>query len=112
MSMYRSSKISPQSMLSIQSKSLGYSKMTGCKKWHGSVEDGIAFMRSFEEIVIDRSCVNTIKEFGNYCYKVDKLTGDILPDIVDKDNHCIDAIRYALEPLITQRRPGSVRLYN
>jgi phage terminase large subunit len=31
---------------------------------------------------------------------VDKLSGDILPDIVDSNNHCIDALRYALGPLI------------
>jgi phage terminase large subunit len=95
-----------------QLKTLGYTKMIGCKKWNGSVEDGIAFIRSFEGIIIDRSCKVTIDEFMNYSYKVDKLSGDILPDIIDKYNHCIDAIRYALEPLIMQRRPGSVRIYN
>jgi phage terminase large subunit len=35
-----------------------------------------------------------------YSYKVDKLTGDVLPIIVDAWNHCWDSIRYALEPLI------------
>jgi phage terminase large subunit len=39
-----------------------------------------------------------------YSYKVDRLTGDVLADVVDKHNHCIDAIRYALQPLI--KRPG------
>jgi phage terminase large subunit len=32
-----------------------------------------------------------------YSYKTDKHTGEILPIIVDKKNHCVDALRYALE---------------
>jgi phage terminase large subunit len=34
-----------------------------------------------------------------YSYKVDKVTGDILPVIVDMYNHYIDALRYAVEDL-------------
>jgi phage terminase large subunit len=41
-----------------------------------------------------------------YSYKTDRLTGDVLPIIVDKHNHCIDALRYSLEPLI-KAGPGS-----
>jgi len=33
----------------------------------------------------------------NYSYKTDKMTGEVLPIPLDKDNHCIDALRYALE---------------
>lgn len=93
-------------------RQFGFPKLVGCKKWPGSVEDGISFMRGFDEIIIHPSCKHTIKEFGNYSYKIDKLSGDILPLIIDKDNHCIDAIRYALEPLIMNRKPGTVRVYN
>jgi phage terminase large subunit len=42
-----------------------------------------------------------------YSYKVDRLTGDVLPDIIGKHDHIIDAIRYALEPLIMRRRGTS-----
>ena len=42
----------------------------------------------------------TAHEFSSYSYKVDPRTEEILPRIVDKDNHCIDAIRYALSRLI------------
>jgi phage terminase large subunit len=34
------------------------------------------------------------------------MTGDVLTDIVDKNNHYIDATRYALGPLI--KRKGMV----
>lgn len=66
------------------------------------IEDGIEFMRNFKEIIIHPSCKETIKEFGLYKYKEDPRTGDILPTIIDKHNHYIDAIRYALYPLIKQ----------
>lgn len=84
----------------------GYPNIIGCDKWPGSVEDGIAFLRSFGEIVIHPGCIHTIEEARLYSYKVDKLTGDILPDVVDKHNHCWDAIRYALGPLIQQGQLG------
>lgn len=71
------------------------------EKWPGSVEDGIAFLKgNFEEIVVDPSCRHTLDEMRLYSYKVDRLTGRVLTDIVDRDNHCIDAIRYGLGRLI------------
>jgi phage terminase large subunit len=63
------------------------------------VEDGIEFLKSFD-IVIHPRCTHTIDEFNHYSYKLDKQTGDILPDVVDAHNHCIDAIRYSLDGLI------------
>lgn len=64
-------------------------------KWPGCVEDGIAFMRKFEAIHIHQRCKHVADEFQKYSYKVDKA-GNILPVIIDKDNHCIDSVRYAL----------------
>ena len=69
----------------------GLPKVAACEKGKGSVEDGIAHMRSYREIVIHPRCVETIKEFRLYSYKVDRLSGDVLPDIVDAYNHAIDA---------------------
>lgn len=76
----------------------------GAKKWGGSVEDGISIMKSFEKIYIHPSCRHTADEFRFYSYKVDKLSGEILPVIEDKFNHCIDAIRYALDTYIKGKR--------
>lgn len=66
----------------------------GADKGKGSVEDGIEYLRNFEEIIVHPRCVNTIDEFNTYSFKVDKNTGEILRDIVDAKNHTIDAIRY------------------
>lgn len=78
----------------------GIPRIEGAKKGKGSVEDGVQFIRSFREIVIHPRCVRTIEEFRLYRYKVDRLSGDVLSDIVDADNHLIDALRYALEPIM------------
>lgn len=70
------------------------------EKWPGSVEDGVEFLRSFEAVVIHPRCKHTAEEARLYSYKVDKLSGDVQPVIVDRHNHCMDAIRYALTPMI------------
>lgn len=69
----------------------------GAFKGKGSVEDGIAYMRSFEKIVIHPRCENAIREFELYSYKIDKHSNDVTPNIIDAYNHIIDATRYALE---------------
>lgn len=77
--------------------------VAGAEKWQGSIEDGIAFIRSFEKVVIHTRCIHTADEFRLYSYKTDKITGQILPVIEDKFNHCIDAVRYALSDYIKMR---------
>jgi phage terminase large subunit len=77
----------------------GY-RIQACEKWKGSVEDGIAFLKSFEAIVLHPRCEASEQEFRHYSYKVDRLTGTVTTDIVDASNHRPDAIRYALEPFI------------
>lgn len=82
----------------------GYPKIEAAEKWPGSVEDGIAFLRSFARIVVHSRCRRFAEEARLYSYKTDRLTGDVLPAVVDAHNHLIDALRYALSPLI--RRGG------
>src|SRR5690606_8708944 len=77
-------------------------RMEAAPKWSGSVEDGIRFLRQSEEIVIHPRCVHAQEEARLYSYRVDKHTGDVLPDIEDRHNHVWDAVRYALAPLIKQ----------
>jgi hypothetical protein len=48
-----------------------------------------------------------------YAYKADPLTGQILPILSDKDNHVIDALRYACEGarrVSSQKPGGTIRL--
>lgn len=82
----------------------GYRKIQAAEKWPGSVEDGISKLRSFSQIVVHQECPKTAEECRLYKYKRDRLTEDILPEIIDKHNHCIDSIRYAIEPLTKRAR--------
>lgn len=78
-------------------------------KWKGSVEDGITYLRSFKKIYVHVDCPQTAKEMSLYSYKVDRMSGDILPEVIDKDNHFIDSIRYALAPLIKNKAVGTFK---
>ena len=74
----------------------GYPRMNAAIKGAGSLEEGIQFLQSFD-IVVHPRCVHTIDELKNYKYKQDPLTEKILGVLEDKNNHVIDALRYACE---------------
>lgn len=76
----------------------GIPKMRAARKGKNSVRDGIEWLRGFD-IVIHPRCVHLDRELTLYGYKVDKHTGEILPDVEDAHNHCVDALRYATEGL-------------
>lgn len=78
----------------------GLPRSVAVDKWQGSVEDGIQFLRSFRKIIVHARCKRLQQEMRLYSYKVDRNTGDILAVIVDAHNHGIDALRYAVTPMI------------
>lgn len=77
-------------------QSHGYPKINRATKGSGSVEEGIAFLQSFD-IVVHPRCVHMADELTTYRYKTDPLTGKVVPILEDKNNHLIDALRYACE---------------
>lgn len=85
----------------------GMPRIEGVKKWAGSVEDGIEFLKSFKQIVIHVQCQAMQQEARLYSYDVNKA-GDILPKVKDAHNHYWDAVRYALAPLIQAGRRAGV----
>lgn len=94
---------------SARPETVSYMKRAGfnissAPKWGGSVEDGIAFLRSYEKIVVHERCRHFAEETRLYKYKVDQRTGEVLPVIVDAHNHAIDALRYALSKLIKRTK--------
>lgn len=74
----------------------GFPKIRAAIKGPKSIEDGIEFLKSYDLIVHPR-CKHLIDELTLYSYKIDELTGDVLPILEDKNNHVIDALRYACE---------------
>jgi phage terminase large subunit len=89
----------------------GYSLIRPALKWAGSVEDGIAHIRQYERIVVHPRCARLLEELRLYSYKIDRLTGDVLPEVVDRHNHLLDAMRYALQPLISSRQGMGALMY-
>lgn len=77
--------------------------MRGAKKGPDSIEYGIKFLQSLEMIVIDKArCPETATEFLHYELEPDGNDGfkDGYPD---KNNHAIDAVRYAMEDEMVNR---------
>ena len=74
----------------------GFPKITAAIKGARSVEEGVEWLKSFDIIVHPR-CKHLADELTLYSYKTDPLTGKVLPVLSDKDNHVIDALRYACE---------------
>lgn len=81
----------------------GYARCIAAEKWPGSVEDGVEHLRSYERIVVHPRCANTFREARLWSYKTDRLTKDVLPVLLEGNDHCWDAVRYALGPLIQRR---------
>ena len=74
----------------------GYPKINSAVKGPKSLEEGIAFLQTFDIIVHPR-CKHVIDELTLYRYKTDDLTGQVINILEDKNNHCVDSLRYACE---------------
>jgi len=74
----------------------GFPNINAAIKGAKSLEEGVAFLQSYD-IVVHPRCQHVIDELTMYSYKKDPMTGEVLPILEDKNNHCIDALRYACE---------------
>lgn len=93
---------------SARPETISYLKRQGfnispAEKWTGSVEDGIAHLKGFKKIHIHERCRNLQQEARLYSYKLDRVTKEVLPIIVDKHNHSWDGLRYSLDDFIRNR---------
>lgn len=92
-------------------RNLGIPRVHDVKKGPGSVMQGIQYILQFD-IIVDERCVKTIEELENYTWKKDKKTNEYINEPVDSYNHCIDAIRYAIQDRIYQSIDRNSRLKN
>lgn len=74
--------------------------VVAAKKYSGSVEDGIEYLRAFKKIIIHPRCKMHCEAFRRYSYKIDKKTNNILPIPNHDYSDCIDSVRYSLDDLI------------
>ena len=81
----------------------GISRVIDALKGPGSVMQGIQYILQYD-IIVDERCVKTIEELENYTWKKDKKTNEYINEPVDSYNHCLDAIRYAIQDRIYQAK--------
>jgi phage terminase large subunit len=95
----------PKSIKELQNMGI---KALGAKKGPDSVMHGIQWLQG-HEIIIDNKCQNAKNEFQLYQWKKDK-DGNSLRVPEDRNNHLIDAIRYAIESESTARYASTMNL--
>lgn len=98
----------PESISHLKKK--GLPRIKPVEKGKGSVEDGLEHIKSYKRVYIHSRCKETLSEFREYAYKKDRLTDEVLPIIVDKHNHYIDALRYALEKIMKRGKGLNINL--
>lgn len=81
---------------------LGLRRITSAVKGKDSINNGIQFIQDFE-IIIHPRCVNFLTEISNYTWDEDKF-GNKINKPVDDFNHLMDAMRYAVERYINQKK--------
>ncbi|WP_273478646.1 PBSX family phage terminase large subunit [Ignavigranum ruoffiae] len=82
-------------------RNYGLTRLRDAQKAPGSIMQGIQYMLQFD-IIVDERCVKTIEELENYTWKKDRKTNEYINQPNDAYNHCLDAIRYAIQDNINQ----------
>jgi phage terminase large subunit len=85
----------------------GFDRMHPAKKWAGSVDDGVLWLRGLQRIIINPACRNAIDEASAWRWKTD-LQGNPLAALQPGSDHCWDAVRYGMGGQIQQRSKGAV----
>ena len=89
----------PKSIIDLRSKGLPARE---CFKRPGAVLYRVKWMQHRTIVIDPKRTPNAYREFTQYSYPVDK-NGNLLSELVDKDNHSIDAAAYGLNNLIFSR---------
>ena len=76
----------------------GVRRIKPAKKGKGSVASGIAYVSQYK-MYVHPSCTAFLNEVQNYSFKKNK-EGIYTNEPIDKYNHLLDALRYAMEELI------------
>lgn len=70
-------------------------------KGQGSIKRGIAYVQQ-QKIFVTKRSVNLIKEYRNYLWATDR-DGKITQEPEGGNDHCLDAVRYALDSIAPQQ---------
>jgi len=77
-------------------------------KGKDSKRHGIMWLRNFKEIIISDKLQWFVDEIAAYSWQTNKY-GDVLPEPIEKNDHGIDALRYACERNMRQYKPLMVK---
>ncbi len=95
----------PRSIAELRGRGL---RIIPAKKGPDSINHGMRWLQTLGKIVIDKAkCPQAAKEFRAYEYDRDK-DGRFLSRYPDRNNHTIDAVRYAMENVRTKRTAFAV----
>ena len=89
---------------------LGIGRIQPAHKGPDSVTAGIARLQEYRLIVHPR-CVHTAAELGAYCWQSGAREGVFINRPADRDNHLMDALRYAMEDAPRAVNKGKPRRY-
>lgn len=76
---------------------MGLNRLAAAAKGPDSVLNGIMRLQEYE-MLVHPSCIHTIAELSAYCWEED-LSGRRINRPADRDNHLMDALRYAMEDI-------------
>ena len=79
-------------------KRAGVLRISPCTKGQGSILQGIQKLQQYE-LIIHPDCKEILNELQNYAWEKDKQTNEYINKPIDKYNHYLDALRYALQCL-------------
>lgn len=85
----------------------GISRIKPAVKGQGSILQGIQKLQQYE-IVVNPKCANTIIELQNYSWTKDKQSNEYINKPIDSYNHCLDALRYALQCVDNKQKIQSI----
>lgn len=74
----------------------GFERAIACKKYPGSIIDGIDMLNNLE-VYYTHTSENIKYEQENYSREVDKRTGEVLEEPEDQNNHLMDPARYVVQ---------------
>lgn len=75
----------------------GLNRVKAARKGRDSIIHGIQFLQQYK-IYIHPCCIHILEEFQNYTWQKDK-SGIYINKPIDKYNHGLDALRYAIEDI-------------
>ncbi len=83
----------------------GVPRIKPCAKGKDSIVFGIQQLQQYK-MYVNPKCTGIITELQNYAWEKDKSTGEFINKPIDKYNHLLDALRYAMQAVIKSKHIG------